>query len=265
IPDDVTIQVLVQCRRELLESTFESLRGVQRAVVHFYNSTSALQRRVVFNEDRAGIVALAVEAARWCLELEATVPGTEIAYEYSPESFTGTEPEFAVEICEAVMDVLSPTAARPLILNLPATVEMYTPNLYADVIEWFGRTIRDRHAVVLSVHPHNDRGTAVAATELALLAGADRVEGTLFGNGERTGNLDIVTVALNPYTHRIAPDPDLGDLNAIRDTYERCTRLEVPPRHPYAGELVFTAFSGSHQDAIKKSLAHHKPGKPWDV
>ena len=255
IPDDVTIQVLVQCRRELLESTFESLRGVQRAVVHFYNSTSALQRRVVFNEDRAGIVALAVEAARWCLELEATVPGTEIAYEYSPESFTGTEPEFAVEICEAVMDVLSPTAARPLILNLPATVEMYTPNLYADVIEWFGRTIRDRDAVVLSVHPHNDRGTAVAATELALLAGADRVEGTLFGNGERTGNVDVVTLALNLFSQGVDPALDLSDIKRVRRTSEFATRMEVPPRHPYAGELVYTAFSGSHQDAIKKGIA----------
>src|ERR1039458_170510 len=238
IPDDVTIQVLVQCRHELLESTFESLRGVQRAVVHFYNSTSALQRRVVFNEDRAGIGALAVEAARWCLELEATVPGTEIAYEYSPESFTGTEPEFAVEICEAVMEVLEPTIDRPMILNLPATVEMYSPNVYADVIEWFGRTIKHRGAVVLSLHPHNDRGTAVAAAELAVLAGADRVEGTLFGNGERTGNVDIVTLAMNLFSQGIDPALDFGDIEKVRRVAEYATRMPVHPRHPYAGDLV---------------------------
>ncbi|MEI6700469.1 MAG: 2-isopropylmalate synthase [Actinomycetota bacterium] len=255
IPDDVTIQVLVQCRHDLLVKTFESLRGAKRAIVHFYNSTSTLQRRVVFHEERAGIVALAVQAATWCKELEATIPDTEILYEYSPESFTGTEPEFAVEICEAVMDVIQPTADRPLILNLPATVEHYTPNLYADVIEWFGRTIKNRETVVLSLHPHNDRGTAVAATELGLLAGADRVEGTLFGNGERTGNVDVVTLALNLFAQGVNPELDLSDIERIVRTSEFATRMDVPPRHPYAGELVYTAFSGSHQDAIKKGMA----------
>ena len=255
IPDDVTIQVLVQCRRELMERTFESLRGARRAIVHFYNSTSTLQRRVVFGEERAGIVALAVEAARWAKELAATIPETQVDFEYSPESFTGTEPEFAVEICEAVMEVLQPTPERPLILNLPATVEMYTPNLYADVIEWFGSTIRHRDSVVLSLHPHNDRGTAVAATELGLLAGADRVEGTLFGNGERTGNVDVVTLGLNLFSQGIDPELDFSDLERVVRTHEFATRMEVPPRHPYAGELVYTAFSGSHQDAIKKGMA----------
>ena len=255
IPENVTIQVLVQCRYDLLVKTFESLRGAKRAIVHFYNSTSTLQRRVVFHEERAGIVALAVQAAQWCKELEATIPDTEIHYEYSPESFTGTEPEFAIEICEAVMDVIQPTATHPLILNLPATVEHYTPNLYADVIEWFGRTIKNRETVVLSLHPHNDRGTAVAATELGLLAGADRVEGTLFGNGERTGNVDIVTLALNLFAQGVNPELDLSDIERIVRTSEFATRMDVPPRHPYAGELVYTAFSGSHQDAIKKGMA----------
>ena len=263
IPDDVTIQVLVQCRRDLLESTFASLEGARRAVVHFYNSTSTLQRRVVFAEDRAGIVALAVQAATWCKELEATIPGTDVLYEYSPESFTGTEPEFAVEICEAVMDVLAPTPQRPLILNLPATVEMYTPNLYADVIEWFSRTIKDRDSVVLSLHPHNDRGTAVAATELGMLAGADRVEGTLFGNGERTGNVDVVTLALNLFSQGVDPELDCSNIERIRNTWEFATRMEVPPRQPYAGDLVYTAFSGSHQDAIKKGIA--AIGDDYDV
>jgi 2-isopropylmalate synthase len=255
IPDDVTIQVLVQCRRELMERTFESLRGAKRAIVHFYNSTSTLQRRVVFGQDQPGIVALAVEAAQWCKELEATIPDTDVRYEYSPESFTGTEPEFAVAICEAVMDVLQPTPERPLILNLPATVEMYSPNLYADVIEWFGRTIKDRDRVLLSLHPHNDRGTAVAATELGLLAGADRVEGTLFGNGERTGNVDVVTLGMNLFSQGVNPDLDFSDIERIVRTAEFSTRMDVHPRHPYAGELVYTAFSGSHQDAIKKGMA----------
>ena len=255
IPDDVTIQVLVQCRRELMERTFESLRGAKRAIVHFYNSTSTLQRRVVFGQDQPGIVALADEAAQWCKELEATIPDTDVRYEYSPESFTGTEPEFAVAICEAVMDVLQPTPERPLILNLPATVEMYSPNLYADVIEWFGRTIKDRDRVLLSLHPHNDRGTAVAATELGLLAGADRVEGTLFGNGERTGNVDVVTLGMNLFSQGVNPDLDFSDIERIVRTAEFSTRMDVHPRHPYAGELVYTAFSGSHQDAIKKGMA----------
>ncbi len=255
IPDDVTIQVLVQCRRDLMEKTFESLRGAKRAIVHFYNSTSTLQRRVVFNEEREGIIALATQAAHWCKELEATIPDTEVFYEYSPESFTGTEPEFAIAICEAVMDVLQPTPERPLILNLPATVEHYTPNLYADVIEWFGRTIKNRDCVLLSLHPHNDRGTAVAATELGLLAGADRVEGTLFGNGERTGNVDIVTLGLNLFAQGVNPELDFSDIERIVRTSQFATRMDVPPRHPYAGELVYTAFSGSHQDAIKKGMA----------
>jgi len=265
IPEDVTIQVLTQCRPELIERTFESLRGARRAVVHFYNSTSTLQRRVVFGLDRQGIIDIAVDAARLCLEHESSIPDTEIFYEYSPESFTGTEPEFAIEICEAVMDVLQPTPARPLIINLPNTVEMYGPQVYADVIEWFARTIKNRESIRLSVHPHNDRGTAVAAAELAVLAGADRVEGTLFGNGERTGNLDVVTVALNLHTHGIDTGLNFSNLAHIREVYERCTRMEVPPRQPYAGDLVFTAFSGSHQDAIKKSWPHQKSGRPWDV
>ncbi len=266
IPEDVTIQVLTQCRRELIERTFESLRGVRRAVVHFYNSTSALQRRVVFKEERAGIVALAVDAARWCKELESTVVGTEVLYEYSPESFTGTEPEFAVEICEAVMEVLDPSPERPLILNLPATVEMYSPNLFADVIEWFGRTISRRDAVVLSLHPHNDRGTAVAASELGLLAGAERIEGTLFGNGERTGNVDVVTLALNLFSQGVDPELDLSDIARTRRVSEYATGMDVPPRHPYAGDLVYTAFSGSHQDAIKKGLAAIGEGYDrWEV
>jgi 2-isopropylmalate synthase len=255
VPDDVEIQVLVQCREELIERTFESLTGARRAVVHFYNSVSELQRRVVFGLDKAGIIDIAVNAAILCKKFEQAVPGTDVRYEYSPESFTGTEPEFAVEICEAVMDVIEPTAARPIILNLPATVEMYSPNVYADVIEWFGRTIKNREAVVLSLHPHNDRGTAVAAAELAVLAGADRVEGTLFGNGERTGNVDIVTLAMNLFSQGIDPTLDFGDIEKVRRVAEYATRLPVHPRHPYAGDLVYTAFSGSHQDAIKKGMS----------
>jgi len=254
IPDDVTIQVLVQCREELIERTFESLRGAKRAIVHFYNSTSTLQRRVVFGLDRQGIIDIATDAARLCKKFESTLPGTEIRYEYSPESFTGTEPEFAVEICEAVMEVIQPTPDRPIIINLPNTVEMYGPHVYADVIEWFGRTIRDRDAIVLSLHPHNDRGTAVAAAELAVLAGADRVEGTLFGNGERTGNVDVVTLAMNLFSQGVDPALDFGDIDRVRRVAEFATRMPVHPRHPYAGDLVYTAFSGSHQDAIKKGF-----------
>jgi 2-isopropylmalate synthase len=254
IPDDVEIQVLVQCREELIERTFESLRGAPRAVVHFYNSTSELQRRVVFGLDQAGITEIAVNAARLCKKFESTVPGTEIRYEYSPESFMGTEPEFAVAICEAVMEVIEPTPERPIILNLPNTVEMYMPNVYADVLEWFGRTISDRDAVVLSVHPHNDRGTAVAAAEMAVLAGVDRVEGTLFGNGERTGNVDVVTLAMNLFSQGIDPALDFGDIEKVRHVAEYATRMPVHPRHPYVGDLVYTAFSGSHQDAIKKGM-----------
>jgi 2-isopropylmalate synthase len=255
IPDDVEIQVLVQCRQELIERTFESLVGARRAVVHFYNSVSELQRRVVFGMDKAGITDIAVKAAELCKKYEAQVSGTEIRYEYSPESFTGTEPDYAVEICEAVMDVIEPTPERPIILNLPATVEMYSPNVYADVIEWFGRTVKNRDSIVLSLHPHNDRGTAVAAAELAVLAGADRVEGTLFGNGERTGNVDIVTLAMNLFSQGVDPTLDFRDIEKVRRVAEYATRLPVHPRHPYAGDLVYTAFSGSHQDAIKKGMA----------
>ncbi len=266
VPDDVTIQVLTQCRPDLIERTYECLGGAHRVIVHFYNSTSSLQRRVVFRLGKAGIVDIAVNAAKLCRKLEDTVRGTELRYEYSPESFTGTEPDFAVEICEAVMDVIEPSSDRPIILNLPATVEMYTPNVYADVIEWFDGHIRDRDAVTLSLHPHNDRGTAVAAAELAVLAGADRVEGTLFGNGERTGNVDIVTLALNLFSQGIDPELDISDIDSLRRTAEYCNRLPVHVRHPYAGDLVYTAFSGSHQDAIKKGM-EALPGDytTWEV
>jgi 2-isopropylmalate synthase len=255
VPDDVEIQVLVQCRDELIERTYESLRGASRAIVHFYNSTSELQRRVVFGLGKAGIIDIATNAARLCKKLEPTLAGTEVRYEYSPESFTGTEPDFAIEICEAVMEVIEPTPDRPIILNLPATVEAYSPNVYADVIEWFARNISNRDSVVLSLHPHNDRGTAVAAAELAVLAGADRIEGTLFGNGERTGNVDIVTLALNLFSQGIDPALDFSDIERIRRVAEYATRLPVHPRHPYVGDLVYTAFSGSHQDAIKKGMS----------
>ncbi|MDO8363138.1 MAG: 2-isopropylmalate synthase [Actinomycetota bacterium] len=254
IPDDVTVQVLVQCRQELIERTYEALQGAQQAIVHFYNSTNPLQREVVFGLDKAGIIDIAVNGARLCKKLEDTLPGTHIRYEYSPESFTLTEPEFAIEVCHAVMDVIEPTPERPLILNLPATVECYTPNVYADVIEWFGRHIRNRDSVVISLHPHNDRGTATAAAELALLAGADRVEGTLFGNGERTGNVDIVNLAINLMVNGVDPQLDIGDIDALRRVAEYCNRLPVGPRHPWVGDLVYTAFSGSHQDAIKKGF-----------
>ena len=254
IPDDVTIQVLVQCRPELIRRTYESIRGARRAIVHFYNSVNPLQRRVVFGLDQAGVTKIAVEAAALCRSLEATVPGTEVRYEYSPESFTLAEPEFAVHICEAVMDVIKPTTERPLILNLPATVECYSPNVYGDVIEWFGRTIKQRRSIVLSLHPHNDRGCAVAAAEFGVMAGADRVEGTLFGNGERTGNVDVITLAMNLFVNGVDPKLDMSDIDALRRDAEYCNRLPVPERQPYAGDLVYTAFSGSHQDAIKKGL-----------
>ena len=254
IPDDVTIQVLTQCRPELIERTYEVLVGAPRAIVHFYNSTSVLQRRVVFGLDRAGVTQIAVDAARLCRKLEDHLPGTDVRYEYSPESFTGTELDYAVEICAAVMDVIEPEADRKIVLNLPATVEMYTPNVYADAIEWFHRNVSKRDSVVLSLHPHNDRGTAVAAAELGVMAGADRVEGTLFGNGERTGNVDVVTIALNLFSQGIDPELDITDIDALRRTAEYCNRLPVHPRHPYVGDLVYTAFSGSHQDAIKKGM-----------
>lgn len=254
IPDDVIVQVLVQSRAELIERTYECLRGAKQAVVHFYNSTNPLQREVVFGLDKDGIVDIAVNAAKLCKKLEDVVHGTRIRYEYSPESFTLTEPEFAIEICEAVMDVIQPTPEDKLILNLPATVECYSPNVYGDVIEWFGRTIRNRDSIVLSLHPHNDRGCAVAAAEFGVMAGADRVEGTLFGNGERTGNVDIITLAMNLFMNGVDPELDITDIDQLRRTAEYCNRLPVHPRHPYVGDLVYTAFSGSHQDAIKKGI-----------
>jgi 2-isopropylmalate synthase len=263
VPEDVTIQVLTQARPELIERTFDSLRGALRAVVHLYNSTSALQRRVVFGLDRTGIVDIAVRGARQCRDLARTIPECDVRYQYSPESFTGTELEFAVDICQAVMEVWEPSADRPVILNLPATVEMATPNVYADQIEWFLRHVGRREAVVLSLHPHNDRGTAVAAAELALMAGADRVEGTLFGNGERTGNVDLVTLALNLFSQGVDPALDFSDIDGARRIVEHCNRLPVHPRHPYVGDLVYTAFSGSHQDAIKKGF--EAVGKDYDV
>jgi 2-isopropylmalate synthase len=255
IPDDVTIQVLTQCREHLIERTYEALRGAKRAIVHFYNSTSTLQRRVVFGLDRAGITAIAVDGGRLCQKYaEIHTPDTDIFYEYSPESYTGTELDFALEVCSAVIDVMDPTPDRPLIVNLPATVEMATPNVYADSIEWMHRNLPRRPAVVLSLHPHNDRGTAVAAAELGVLAGADRVEGCLFGNGERTGNVDLVTLGLNLFTQGVDPQINFAGVDEIKRTVEYCNQLPVHERHPYAGDLVYTAFSGSHQDAIKKGL-----------
>jgi 2-isopropylmalate synthase len=255
IPDDVTIQVLTQCREHLIDRTFESLRGAKRAIVHFYNSTSTLQRRVVFGLDRDGITDIATSGARLCQKYaEIHTPDTEIFYEYSPESYTGTELEYALEVCSAVIDVIDPTPDRPLIINLPATVEMATPNVYADSIEWMHRNLPRRESVVLSLHPHNDRGTAVAAAELGVLAGADRVEGCLFGNGERTGNVDLVTLGLNLFSQGVDPQIEFGNIDEIKRTVEYCNQLPVHERHPYAGDLVYTAFSGSHQDAIKKGL-----------
>jgi len=255
VPDDVTLQVLTQARPELIERTYESLEGAKRAIVHLYNSTSELQRRVVFRLDKPGIIDIAVRGAELCRKYAAMLSDTEIIYEYSPESFTGTELDFAVEICEAVMDVYEPTPEHPMIINLPATVEHSTPNIYADQIEWFGRTIRDRDSILLSLHPHNDRGCAVAAAELGLMAGADRIEGTLFGNGERTGNVDIVTLGLNLFSQGVDPKLDFHDIDDKKRLVEYCNQLPVHPRHPYAGDLVYTAFSGSHQDAIKKGVA----------
>ena len=254
IPDDVTIQVLTQCREDLIRRTYESLEGAKRAIVHFYNSTSTLQRRVVFGLDKEGITKIATDAARLCRSLESSSPSTTFVYEYSPESFTGTELEYALEICNEVIAVIDPTPERPLILNLPATVEMYTPNLYADAIEWFGRHIDRRDSVLISLHPHNDRGTGVAAAELGVLAGADRVEGTLFGNGERTGNVDVVNLALNLFSQGVDPELDIRDIDKARHVAEYANRIPVHMRHPYVGELVYTAFSGSHQDAIKKGM-----------
>jgi len=257
VPDDVVIQVLTQCREHLIERTFESLRGARQAIVHFYNSTSTLQRRVVFGLDRDGITDIATQGARLCLKYaEMLTPDTDIRYEYSPESYTGTELEYALEVCAKVIEVIDPTPERPIIINLPATVEMATPNVYADSIEWMHRHLPRRDSVVLSLHPHNDRGTGVAAAELGYLAGADRIEGCLFGNGERTGNVCLVTLGLNLFSQGIDPQIDFSDIDEVRRTVEYCNQLPVPERHPYGGDLVYTAFSGSHQDAIKKGLEH---------
>lgn len=256
IPNDVWIQVLVQCREELIDRTIESLAGAERAIIHIYNSTSPLQRRIVFNQGRAGIRDIAIAGVTWVKEKMIRLPNTSVRLEYSPESFSATEIDFALEVCQAVAEVWKPTPEDPIIFNLPVTVEYHTPNVHADQIEWFCRHLPRRDCALISLHTHNDRGTGVAATELGLLAGADRVEGTLFGNGERTGNLDIITVALNLLMHGVDPGLDLHDIPAIRRTYERCTRMTVPPRHPYGGDLVFTAFSGSHQDAINKGFKH---------
>jgi len=254
IPDDVVIQVLTQSREHLIERTYEAIAGAKQAIVHLYNSTSTLQREVVFRSDEDGIVDIAVSGARFCKKYEELIPDTEVFYEYSPESYTGTELEFALRICNAVLEEWQPTPDRPVIVNLPATVEMATPNVYADSIEWMSRHLRYRDSVVLSLHPHNDRGTAVAAAELGYLAGADRIEGCLFGNGERTGNVCLVTLGMNLFSQGIDPEIDFSDMERIRRTVERCNQLPVHERHPWGGDLVFTAFSGSHQDAIKKGL-----------
>ncbi|MCL1869197.1 MAG: 2-isopropylmalate synthase [Promicromonosporaceae bacterium] len=256
IPDDVVIQVLTQCRDHLIERTYDSIRGAKQAIVHIYNSTSVLQREVVFRSGMDGIVDIALQGARLCRKLEETIPETTVYYEYSPESYTGTELEFAARICNEVLEVLEPTPDRPVIINLPATVEMATPNVYADSIEWMSRHLNHRENVVLSLHPHNDRGTAVAAAELGYQAGADRIEGCLFGNGERTGNVDLVTLGMNLFSQGIDPQIDFSDIDGIRRTVEYCNQLGVHERHPYVGDLVFTAFSGSHQDAIKKGFEH---------
>jgi 2-isopropylmalate synthase len=254
IPEDVTIQVLTQAREHLIARTYEAIRGARQAIVHLYNSTSVLQRDVVFRTDQQGIIDIALEGARLCKKYEATIPETTVYYEYSPESYTGTELEFAAEICNRVMEVLVPTPERKLIVNLPATVEMATPNVYADSIEWMSRHLNHRENVIISLHPHNDRGTGIAAAELGYLAGADRIEGCLFGNGERTGNVDLVALGVNMFTQGIDPQIDFGDIDQIKRTVEYCNQLPVPERSPWAGDLVFTAFSGSHQDAIKKGF-----------
>lgn len=269
IPEDVSVQLLVQCREHLIERSFQAIAGAKKVIVHFYNSTNPLQRRVTFGMSKEEIKQVAVQGAKWCLKYHAKYakPGQQIRYQYSPESFCDTELDFSLEVCQAVMDVIAPTPENPLILNLPATIELSTPNIHADQIEWFCKHLKKRDCAIISLHTHNDRGTGVAATELALLAGADRVEGTLFGNGERTGNLDITTVALNMYTQGVDPILDFSDLPNIRATYERLTRMDVHERHPYAGDLVFTAFSGSHQDAIKKGMdkMDPAPGALWQV
>lgn len=270
IPDDVTVQVLVQAREELIRKTFEAVRGAKNVIIHFYNSTSTLQRKVVFGKDMEGITEIAVQGARLIKQLteeEVARSGMNIRYEYSPESFTGTEIDFSIAICEAVMREMGADKENPIILNLPSTVEMSTPNTYADQIEYFCRKMRNREAAIISIHPHNDRGTGVASAELALMAGADRIEGTLFGNGERTGNLDIVTVALNMFTQGVEPNLDFSHILDIKKVYEECTKMRVPERQPYAGELAFTAFSGSHQDAIRKGYEYMKNSGTdfWEV
>ena len=270
IPDDVTIQVLVQARPKLIEKTFEALKGAKNVIVHFYNSTSTLQRKVVFKEEQEGITKIAVDGAKLIRELseqESARSGMNIRYEYSPESFTGTEIDYAIEICEKVMEALGASEEKKVILNLPSTVEMATPNTYADQIEYFCTHMKNRESAIISLHPHNDRGTGVAATELGLMAGADRVEGTLFGNGERTGNVDIVTLALNMYTQNVNPMLDFSNIKDIKEVSEQCTKMNIHERHPYAGELVFTAFSGSHQDAIRKGFEYMvKSQTPyWEV
>jgi 2-isopropylmalate synthase len=265
IPDDVTIQVLTPAREALIRRTFESLRGVKRAIVHLYNATSPVFRRTVFGLDRQGTVQMAVSSAQLFTQLAAEQPDTEWRFEYSPETFTATELDFAQEICNAVLEVLQPTPERKAIINLPATVEVATPNVFADQVEWMHRHLAYRDRVVLSVHPHNDRGSGIAAAELAQMAGADRVEGCLFGNGERTGNVDLVTLALNLYTQGIHPNLDFSEINEVARTVEYCNQLPIHPRHPYVGDLVFTAFSGSHQDAIKKGFAVQQADALWEV
>ena len=266
IPDDVRVQVLTQCREEQIARTFESIQGCKQAVVHIYNSTSTLQRDVVFGMNREQIIEIAVQGTKWVKEYAKDFPG-KIILEYSPESFTGTELDFALEICTAVQDTWGPTKENPMIINLPSTVEMNTPNVYADQIEWMNKHFKNRESIILSVHPHNDRGTGVAATELALLAGADRVEGTLFGNGERTGNVDVLTVAYNMFSQGINPELNIEHINEIIEIYERCCKIPIHPRHPYAGKLVFTAFSGSHQDAINKGVKamRERNSEHWQV
>ena len=254
IPEDVTIQVLTQARDSLIERTYESLKGAKKAIVHFYNSTSVLQRRVVFNQDKQGIMEIALAGARKCRSMESLIPETDVYYEYSPESYTGTELEYAVEVCNAVIEIIDPKPDHKMVINLPATVEMATPNFYADSIEWMHRNIARRDSILISLHPHNDRGTAVAAAELGYLAGADRIEGCLFGNGERTGNVDLITLGLNLFSQGIDPHIDFSQLDEIKRTVEYCNQLPVPERAPYGGDLVYTAFSGSHQDAIKKGF-----------
>ena len=254
IPEDVTIQVLTQARDALIERTYESLKGAKKAIVHFYNSTSVLQRRVVFNQDKQGIMDIALAGARKCRSMESSIPETDVFYEYSPESYTGTELEYAVEVCNAVIEIIDPKPDHQMVINLPATVEMATPNVYADSIEWMHRNIARRDSILISLHPHNDRGTAVAAAELGYLAGADRIEGCLFGNGERTGNVDLITLGLNLFSQGIDPHIDFSQLDEIKRTVEYCNQLPVPERAPYGGDLVYTAFSGSHQDAIKKGF-----------